>query len=254
MTFGNTARREYPNPPIQEGLCRLTLSSPIDWNVATPGLAYSAIKNDYPLAPEAQDQIEASMTNNPQDPKNTLFSLHRGRQRFIFANSEKNRLLILNNTEISVNSLPSYEGWPTLRSRLLKSLEELKPIFGEPSISQVSLRYINRIVIPTGDTFDSDTYFNIPIPTAQQGAGQFANVVLKIESFLPESLTKVAMTFGTLDADSEGKSQFLLDLEFSRALSDVSTQDALKVADELKALENVEFESLITDETRGLFT
>lgn len=241
----------YPNPPIEEGLCQVTFSEPLRWSVATPGRLHEALKAGYPLEPEAQDQVAASL-QVPANEAGPTFAFNRGPQRFIYKDETGARLLVASPLTASVNSLRPYEGWNGLRTRLRAALETVSQVATLPPIVQVSLRYINRIVIPE-PRFNSDDYFNLKVQTAQGGKASFAGFLYRVESVLTDQVTRVTSTFATVDAPA-GQASFLLDLDFRRsglALADLD--DIVAVADDLKAKENREFEDSITDETRKYF-
>lgn len=242
----------YVNPPIEEGLCQVTFAQPLKWSVATPGRLHEALKEAYPAEPDAQDQVAASLQLPPNEAGPT-FAFNRGPQRFIFKDESGSRLLIASPLTISVNSLRPYEGWENLRVRFRAALESVASIGDLAPVAQVSLRYINRIPF-TLPRFDSDTYFNLHVRTAEQGLAAFTGFLHRVESVLTDGLTRVTSTFATVDAP-EGQVAFLLDLDFRRPCPENLTDlnGIVAIADELKAQENQEFEDSITDETRKLF-
>lgn len=250
MTAPGQSHR-YANPPIEEGLCQITFAQPLPWSVATPGRLHEALKGAYPAEPEAQDQVAASLQLPPNEAGPT-FAFNRGPQRFVFKDESGTRLLIASSHTLSVNSLRPYEGWDSLRVRLREALETVTRVTGAQPVGEVSLRYINRIVVRE-PRFDSDTYFHLRVRTAENGHASFAGFLHRVESVLTDGVTHVTSTFATIDAPPE-ENAFLLDLDFRRpnvGLMDPSS--ILEIADELKARENAEFESSITDATRELF-
>ncbi len=241
----------YPNPPIEEGLCQVAFSEPLAWSVATPGRLHEALKASYPAEPDTQDEVAASLQLPPNQAGPT-FAFNRGPQRFVFKDESGTRLLIANPHTLSVNSLRPYEGWQALRVRLLEALRTVMAVTGPQPMAQVSLRYINKIVVDES-YLDSDHYFNLHVRTAEEGRAPFFGFMHRVESVLTDSVTHVTSTFATLQAAPEG-SAFLLDLDFRRpGLSLNQPEEVVAVADELKAQENREFESCITDKTRELF-
>jgi uncharacterized protein (TIGR04255 family) len=242
----------YANPPVEEGLCQVQFSAPLAWSVATPGQLFEAVRHAYPADPEAQDQLAASFQVQNASP---TLALNRGAQRYIYKDETATRLLIASPTTLSVNSLRPYEGWSALRQRLHEAMSSLASVLPLPSISQVSLRYVNRIVVPTKAGVDTDDYFNLTVRTAEQGRASFVGFMHRVESILTDESTRVISTFATIEAP-EDQVHFLLDLEFrSSNLPETATvDDVLSVADDLKLKENAEFESCLTDKARGLFS
>jgi uncharacterized protein (TIGR04255 family) len=241
----------YDNPPIEEGLCQVAFTQPLAWSVATPGRLHEALKDAYPAEPEAQDQVAASLQLPPNDVGPT-FAFNRGPQRFIYKDQSGTRLLVASSQTLSVSSLRPYEGWNKLRIRFREALETLTKVTGVQSVTQVSLRYINRILV-SDPRLDTDRYFHLRVQTAENGRASFAGFLHRVESILTDGVTRVTSTFATIDAPPE-QNAFLLDLDFRRPdLSLTDPDSILEIADDLKAKENAEFESSITDETRKLF-
>jgi uncharacterized protein (TIGR04255 family) len=243
--------RKYPNPPIEEGLCQVRFAEPLTWSVATPGVLFEKLRDRYSAEPEAQEQVGATLQVGAEAPTPT-FAVNRGPQRFIYKNPEGTRLLIANPHTFSVNSLRPYEDWENLRVRFRNGLETLRSVLPIPPVTEVTLRYVNRIFIPD-PAADTDEYFNISVRTPEEGRAFYAGFVLRVEAILTDNVTRALSTFATIDTQPTGHN-YLLDLEFRRLnLSLTDLDEIVAVADELKLKENAEFEGSITDKTRGLF-
>lgn len=245
---------DYPNPPIEEGLCQFTFSEPLPWNVATPGLLFEKLRGDYAADPEEQAQIQASFESTPEAAGQANFAMNRGGSRYIYRDPTRTRLLVINSELMSVNSLKPYEGWDKLRVRLERGVGQVSELVTMPRIVKVSLRYINRIVIGGDDAIDTDNYFTLPIHSGEGGKAALASFIHRVQSRFSDGRTTVTSTFATIDASMTGPA-FLLDLEFQRNYEEpITAEVAMREADELKAMENAEFETCITDETRKLFS
>lgn len=245
-------RPQYPNPPIQEALCQITFAEPLAWNVATPGLLFERLRGHYPQEPESQEQLEATVQvdNGAQGSHNVAFN--RGQQRFIYRDDSRTRLVVASPLTFSANSLPPYEGWPGLRDRFEEAIAHLAEVTPLKPVVRVALRYINRISIAE-PSLDTDDFFKVTVRTADNGNATFKGFMHRVESVLDDE-TVIVSTFATMDNPDPHESTFLLDLDCRRAdleLEEVS--EILEVADNLKVIENREFESCITDATRELF-
>lgn len=242
-------RRGYVNPPIEEAVCQVTFAFPIQWNVAIPGLVYERLRPDYPADPEAQRPVQAAL--QPGDA-GASFSLTGGPERYVYKDSSGVRLVVMGQDNLSVNCLRPYEGWPGLKARLERVLSLVSEVVTLPPVRRVENRYINRIVLPSGP-LNTDDYFTTPVRTAENGGASFRRFVNQVESLLSDGATSVVSTFASLEPTPEGL-PFLLDLNVIReGLSLTTTDEILNAAEALKNIENLEFESWITDATRGLF-
>lgn len=243
-------RIEYANPPVAEAICQVSFASPVKWSVASPGLIYKQIESEYPASPEGQDQFQARIAGGEQG---SVSLSQTGVQRFIYANNDGSRKLTANANQISVNALQPYEKWPEFRRRFRRGLEQYTAALAAFQPSSVSLRYINRIVIPD-NRFDVSHYFTIPLAEAHQAGSALTGFMSRSESVLGDGVTRLTITFATLRPEPNEASALLLDIEVVRDVAADSDLDALEaVADELHAIENNEFESSILDKCRELF-
>jgi uncharacterized protein (TIGR04255 family) len=244
-------RREYPNPPIVEAIVQFTFAEATKWNVATPGRLYEALKDSYPSEPEMQGVLQASFTPQPGIGVAPDFTLSQGGQRVLYKDESKTRLLVINPQTFSVNSVRPYEGWKLLRPRMLSAIETICEVLELSPVSEVSIRYINQFSLPRGQP--TEEFLNYHIDTAQGGASYVNNFVIHVESILADGVTLAATTLATSQPQTETSFPIVLDLDFKRQLSLMPIREALDQVEELKALENSEFESAITDRTRELF-
>lgn len=249
----NVVRREYPNPPIEEGLCQFTFSRPLGEDLITPGRFFDRIRGEYPQQPQQQSQVQASLAPESEGSGQAAFKLDQAPFRILFRNAQGTRLLTLGRQTLSANSRRPYEGWPSLEERLQSACQRLSEAVEDlPPITTVALRYINRIVIPELG-FDTERYFSIAVRAAQDDSATLNQFLIRTESLLADNSTKANITFATVEAPL-GSSAMLFDLEFVREFEPGwSVADAMGIARELKLLENAEFEANLTDESRGLF-
>lgn len=248
MSYVN--RGSYPNPPIDEALLHFGFSQPLPWNVTTPGRIYELIKSKYDGEPESQEQLNATFEATPGSEGANL-ALNRGQLRVIYRSGDRSKFAICEPSSLTVGSNRPYDGWPSIRERMDWVWEALCEVWNFPSIGKISTRYINRVVIPES-VFDTDAYFAIPVRTAERGSWSFSGFVNRVES-ARDAQTRAVLTFASIKSDPQAGSEFLLDLEFQH-YGEVSTfSDAKGIADDLKNLENSEFEDCITDKTRELF-
>lgn len=244
---GYVARRPYAQPPIQEALFQVVFAERLPWNVATPGRLFNEISDIDGGDPEDQRQISASL--EPEGGGGgTSFALNQGESRTIFRSADRSRFVIANPSYLTVGSNPPYDGWPSLSARLEWLLDRAQKLWELPKISLVSIRYINQIIIPSGQV-NTDDYFTYPIRTACSGSASLTGFVHRIESIIIPD-TSIRTTFATMP-EMGGGLPFLLDLEFLRPMD--PGRSAIDIGNELKNLENIEFESFLTDKARELF-
>ena len=248
-------RSGYPNPPITEAICQFEFAEKLPWTVVTPALVYQKLATEYPLEPDQQEQVQA-VFGPSSEGLSPEFSINRSANRYIYRDDTRSRLVVLSPTTISVSSLRPYEGWPSLLKRGSHAVRVLQEIVAVPDIKQVSLRYINQIRLGAG-VVDLDDYVTIPVQAAAFDGAAVSAFVNRTESILPDG-TRVNITFASVappSGDDQETANVILDIDCLRQYAPALTvDDALTAADELKTIENQQFEALITDECRRLFT
>ena len=249
-------RLEYRRPPIVEALCQFNFASPLRWSPVLPGMFYERIRAEYSGEPEVQQQVQANFQFPNDAAGEAQFNLGQGEQRLIYKNATKDKLIVLSPSTVSANSLPPYEGWPSLLARFESSLGKTKAVLRDVEVASVTVRYINRIFIPMREPIDLEQYFDLPFRAIGGERAVTTSMFQRFESALDGQGTTAVRTFSSVESteDEQDGSAFVLDLEFRRELDTPATfHDALGITDELKSAENLEFETSITDRTRELF-
>lgn len=247
---GYKAVPAYERPPIEEAIVQLLLAEPVPWTVATPGLAFAAIESTYPTSPEQQQELSATV--GAEGTSGAGVKIQQGATRFLFKDKQFRRFAILSDRIIAAGVRAPYTSWNELRERVVDLAERTSRIYGDsPRFSGVSIRYINRVILPEGPV-DTDEYFTTPVVTAGGGSKPFRSFMSQVETVLDEGRT-CRVVFASLEPDERPGNHFLLDLDFGQQLQQAILEQALAQADELKNEENREFEDKITDSARRLF-
>jgi uncharacterized protein (TIGR04255 family) len=219
--------------------------------VATPGRIFERLEQNYPSEPEVQQEVQASVQAESPNERSATLAVNSGRQRILYKSKDAKRLVMIGPDHLAVSSLEPYEGWKKFSNRIKQARADIGTILTLPRVEQVSVRYLNRIVIQS-DTIETNDYFNISIQTAQNGAAKLGSFISRVESVVDER-TRVNRIFASLESQAN-ESAVLLDIEVMRNFTDaVTISDAFKELDLLRRLKNAEFESAITDRTRELF-
>ncbi|SDE92351.1 TIGR04255 family protein [Mycolicibacterium neoaurum] len=246
---GVATRREYPNPPIVEVVCQVAFAEPVHWSAASPGLLYGEIRGEYPAEPKAQTAIEAEINGETSN-----FQVARGAQRFVYSNDEQNRRLVANESHLSVNALaPDYEQWDSLAERFQRAMSSFERAIAKFTPKTVSLRYINKIVVPSREV-NLSTYFTVPIVVSHREGATLTNFVSRSQSLAPDGVG-ITVTFGSaVGHEADNESAFILDIDLDVAApADADFDRLCALAAELHRWENNEFESSITAKCRELF-
>lgn len=238
----------YPYPPVVEVICQVTFAQPVRWSVATPGVLFKALEDEYPAEPKSLASVEASF-----DRSEAEFHLNSPNPRFIFSNETQSRRLVANQSCLSVNGLSPYEEWPSIAERFRRAIDVFEKSIGTFSPKSVNLRYINRILIPE-EELDISEYFSIPVVKAHQPHAMIQGFISRSESISPQTSIGTTITFASTEHPVAEESAFILDIELTAPVEEAASVDQLlEMMEELHRLENREFESNITQKCRELF-
>lgn len=248
MTKAAPGRIVYPYPPVVEVICQVTFAEPVAWSVATPGLLWKAIQDDYPAEPTTLSGVATTFDRDEGE-----FKVNSQKARFVFSNEEQSRRLVANESCLSVNGLRPYEEWPNVANRFRQAIDTFNASVASFVAATVNIRYVNRIVIPLG-RLDLTEYFTVPIAEPHQDGAVIQGFVSRSQAVIPDSGVVITITFGSAPHDVPDEAAFILDIELTVPVAGANSADDLIAAvDELHRLENKEFESSITDKCRRLF-
>ena len=248
---GELPRRNYDNPPVVEAAARFHWNEPMPWNLTTPGRLFERIKEDYPAEPQFQNSVQAELGLTDGEGAPNL-QVTTGPQRVVFGNEDRTRLLIVGATDLSVHGLRPYEGWESLEERLFSAFRSLKDFVPNELITQLGLRYINRIEIPDS-SIEIGEYMTISFSMPDGWPARISAFLDRAEFVYPDGDSRISFTWATTESEPGG-SAFIVDLDLVRDLKEPTSVDEARAAiSELKARETAAFESLIQDRLRGLF-
>ncbi len=192
-----TPHPTYPNSVIVEALCEIhfELSPEKPWKASFPGAFFKQIQDDYPEMEPIQDaglRIDLALQRIlPTDA------------RVRFRHQEGTKLIQLSQSTFTVNILAPYTGWESMRSTMTDGWQKAERILAPVGITQIGLRYINRI--PHRNADESAGYWvksNDYIPPVVLSSQ--AGFLLRVQTILNED-DKLNITLGPDLSDSAGE-------------------------------------------------
>ena len=138
--------------------------------------------------------------------------------------------------------------------RFQSALEIFEDEVGKFTPRGVSLRYINRIVVPASP-IEMTEYFTVPVVATHQPDAAIEEFVSRSRSVSPDGSIATTVTFASVGRHPvEGESAFILDIELEVPTPSDATFGTLgDLVGKLHYWENHEFESSITEKCRELF-
>jgi uncharacterized protein (TIGR04255 family) len=245
-------RREYKSPPVEEAICDFQFAPGQEWDFALQIQLLDRFRPEYTGKVRRQQLTQTTLTVVPDQDEST-FTFKQGPSRLQYTNTDATRIVAVGKDGLSVHVLRPYEQWEQFRARIRWALDVYREVVRPSGIRRISLRYINRIVLPVAG-LDLDIYFS-RAPKITAPDMQFRNVLTRTEAAYPDEQGTLVATFASLP-DLPGRAAFMLDNDVIREWREDSPlllDEAIAQADNLKERSTYAFESMITDKTREVF-
>ena len=250
-------RRRYKNPPIKETLCEFRFNPGEGWDFTIPGKLQTELGGKYSGKPREQKAIQVGM--DLQDGKPSNLQYEEGLAKVLLVTMDGKRMVGVGPDALSVHMLHPYQnppypessGWNEFKPRIASALDAYWKVAKPDGVRWVSIRYINRIVIP-GSDIRVEEYLRCASPEVHGLPEDYSNFVSRVEYLYPDNV-RLVLSQGSVIASPE-HAEFLLDLDVIWESTEPVQRDvALEKADNLRTRERVVFEAVITDKAREIF-
>ncbi|MBI5877344.1 MAG: TIGR04255 family protein [Chloroflexi bacterium] len=199
----------FTNPTIQEALCEIHFRLPenVEWKPTLFGEVFKQIQQDFPeLEPLMQVGFRFQV-----GAKGVGQEVSQPQPRMRYRHANRNLLLQLSATILTVNVLPRYDGWDQMSRDVLDGWERVSRIVSPAMITRVGLRYINRIERSgpgqtLGDWLKANDY--VPGAILSSMSGFFARVEAS-----PETNRRLVVTVGEIARSDQSGADIILDLD-----------------------------------------
>jgi len=132
------------NPPLVEAIFGITFKDPVDQERLNLFHNTQYVKERYPrILPGVIVEVSDSA-----DEDRPIKTSHQKDGYQLRSAVEKNRLVQVRATQLTYHNLRKYAGWETMFSELKTLWDEFCKSVGKNDLSQLSVRYINQILIP----------------------------------------------------------------------------------------------------------
>jgi uncharacterized protein (TIGR04255 family) len=197
--------RTYRTPPLAEVLCEARFSSATPWDWTVPGLIYGRISADFPTKEE--QGLFAMQLQVPGQEAAQVTQQGIGRMRFV--NEDRSGFVQVGPNLLVVNRLPPYPGWQGFCDVVVAQLENYLAVARPARLERLTLRYLNKVVIPGGQFRLEDYFWAIPGLPLGLEAELNAFATLSFEG----PAQQLSIGFGTTEGGSPTEAHFLMDLE-----------------------------------------
>ncbi len=251
-------RHHYRNPPVEEALCEFRFEPGRDWNLTIPGRLQAVLGEAYSGRPREQRAIEVDLGLGSGPPSGLQF--RQGLAKVQLVTADGKRSVGVGKDSLSVHMLRPYQrqceesraGWDEFKLRISEALDAYWKVARPKGVRRVGVRYINKLVIPSG-SIELEDYLVCGLPHTTALPETASNFVSRVEYAFPGSV-RLILTLGTVPASREGVQELLVDIDVIREDAEpLDRRQAISAVEELRARERMVFESVITDKARRLF-
>ena len=249
--------RRYRNPPIDEAVCEFHFRPGPDWDLTIPGKLDSVLASEYGGKRSSQQFIDVGVEIKNDEPSNLRYGQRLS--KVLLFTEDQTRAVGVGPDVLSIHMLRPYQkpeapeesGWEEFRPRIATALKAYWNVAKPKGVRRISVRYINRIVIPESVVRIED-YLHSAVPLVQ-GLPDAVNNFMSRTDYRYEDGAHLVLAHGTFLPPS-GDIGFLLDIDVYWEHAGLLAQtEALARTDRLRALERDAFEAVITDAARELF-
>jgi uncharacterized protein (TIGR04255 family) len=252
----------YKNPPVQEAVCEFhfaPLKGDPEWDLTLPGKLQLDPRLAEYSGPSRQQTMQSIVAGGPKGEP--AFNLQSSLFRIHLPTQDDRALLSLGHNTLGVVVLRPYEGWENFRPRIMNALEVFCSKSGLTIVNRIGVRYINRIVTPVPDASTASKFMtglrtHIEAVEADGKTKRTSRLTAlnSRQEFVTSDNIKVLVTHATLDPQTTGTAEYLLDIDIAWDRQPLTGENEMvPMVDKLHEIEGAVFESLITEEARKLF-
>ncbi len=251
--------RRYRNPPIEEALCEFRFEPSQEWDLTLPGRLHVKLGEEYAGKPREQRVVEANLEVPGGDrPPNLKLGQHLAKVQFL--TEAGNRLVGVGPDALSIHMLRPYQdpardaksGWLEFEPRIQRALSAYWDVAQPKGVSRIGVRYINKIVVPSGDLAEMGEYLKSSMPVVA-GLPEEARATISRAEYVYSDDVRMILTQGSADT-APGQVGLMLDIDVIWEKTEpLERPEALLLARDLRVREREAFEVIITDKARELF-
>lgn len=237
--------RIYKKPPLIEALCEIKFVD-TEGDFTSWGDFYQKIKESYPIKSELASGVEFQFTPNASSINPAEFIKR-------FTSKDNAQLIQTTRDFLILNRLSPYLGYEKFKSSFVEVLKTYAEIFLPKRITQLSMRYVNQIIIPQ-EVFSINEYFGL-VPIIPEGVtDSISSIVVQVQ-IAPQIVNHfLQVTLRSTPSTIESNSVFFLDIFDAFSIdTEFNESNILKIIDE--AHFNIEhvFEKLVQEKLREVF-
>ncbi|BAC92210.1 glr4269 [Gloeobacter violaceus PCC 7421] len=239
-------RRQYPKPPIIEALINLQFELAKQPSMGSIFEIRKYIADSYPIK---DDMFRDNVTLSREPIK-----AEREHIGYRFASSDNKQILQAQVSSFTFSRLEPYISWENLRDEAHRLWGIYLKTVDAVDVSQVAVRYINKIDLPLPIRDFRDYFRTYPELSSDMPVGLSGYLMqIQVPYQLPTQAQPPIITLNQalMQQNIPDVISVLLDIEIASKIA--NTDIPWDILENLHSLENQVFEASITNRTRGLF-
>ncbi len=237
---------KYKNSPLVETVCEFQLIHNEEWDSTIPGVLYEKVKDSFPIKRQRKDFYQ--IPGQTFDGINNLTVLTQ------FYNKEESALIQTGKNTLTINCLVPYPHWERYKPMILDAFEKYKTISSPVGLRKISLKYINKILIPINGEIELKEFFNF-YPTKPDLIPE-AMGALDVAIQIPFNDTGDSLMLRLASVNSENPKDvaFLFQIDYEMIVPNrISFENIDEWLEHAHSKINSTFESSITEKSRNIF-
>jgi uncharacterized protein (TIGR04255 family) len=249
-------RHQYRRPPVVEAICQVQVVETDAPEIPRLARVYERLMASYPAKPLTRQTVQNAVNAQLSvegDPE-VMSRLKVGR-KVLFSTKDGTRFVAVSSNEVSVHTLPPYDGWDGFRTRIGGALDACGEADPSGRAYRIAVRYSNRVSLPGYKVPLSDYFTRAPeYPEGIPVAG-ITSLFSRIQCEYPHEPIELVLIMAAAEPRAVDRPSFVLDIEVAWVNRDapLAISALLPIVDDLKEKVSVAFECSLTDEARRAF-
>ncbi len=241
-------QKRFKNPPIVEAIIAVTIQP-------LPESALATLMNLSANVASLGYSLETSMTQHALE-----FAIEKGVSRasnrdevsgYQFFSADRRFAFQILRTGLIFSQLGHYESWELFTAEARRIWDVYVAAIGEASITQYSVRYINKIFIPLGEPTENYISLHISVPPDLPQA--IFDPYLRLTFLLTNPAGMLTHQQGLLPPEKEGFASTLLDNAFSFPAGDLTNEGLWPAIEFVRETKDYYFFNMLTDKMKETF-
>lgn len=234
----------FPNPTIREALCEIHFLLPADtpWDSSYFGAFFQSLQPSFPVfEPVPPTGLQIQVTSGQA-------GILPPESRMRYRHGQRNLLIQLSESILTVNVLPRYEGWARMQADVQWAWQRARNVLQPSGITRIGLRYIN-FVSKTGPNDVPSNWFAANDYVASAVLASQPRAFSRIEAWNGKSGRSVVTLAQSIENDN-----FVLDLDCIQESQDDPLQEPESTLTALHDMAWRIFKGFITPQLRTLLS